>query len=1312
MEPLSRQELCKVIHLSLQRNITNNAAVVFNQTGPWHLLRRNEWIRNSDNNRHRDIHANRIKYLFRRNVGERGDMAGRWFDVFAPLSAYTVNGTLDLQTYPNLIYSLNGSGLATAGSGGILTVSNGGTFAGIVSGAGGRTVAGGTLILSGANTYFGATLVSAGTLQAGGSNVFAPLSAYTVNGTLALQTYPNTIDSLYGSGLVTTGSGGILTVSNGGTFAGIVSGSRRTDRRGRNNDSFRSKYLLRRKRRRSAGTLQGNTTSLQRNITNNAAVVFNQTGTGTYSGVMSGSGTLTTIGAGTITLTGSNTYSGATLVSAGTLQAGGANVFAPLSAYTVNGTLALQTYPNTIDSLYGSGLVTTGAGGILTVSNGGNFGGAITGSGAVTLAGGILNLYGTNSYTGGTLVSAGTLALSGNGSLSSTGAMDVASGATFDISAITSASTQVGDLTGPGTVNLGSNNLTAGRATPSVTFGGTLIGSGSFTKTGSGTLTLSGTNSYTGGTTLAQGVLSISQDNNLGGAAGNITASGGTLQTTSSFSSNRGISITGSNTAFIDPDAGATLTLNGVISGPAGSLAMTGAGMLVLTGTNTYSGTTIISNGTLSISTLSNLGHSSNLTFSGSGGTIQFANTFGSFIPVTLNANGTFDTQGNSVTDAQSINGGGRLTITGAGGLLILSGSNSYSGGTLVSAGTLQGDTDSLQGNITNNSIVIFDQTADGTYAGIMSGTGMLKSIGPAVLTLSGTNSYFGGTKVALGTLQGTTTSLQGDIINNAEVIFNQSGNGIYAGKMSGAGTLIKTGAGTVNLTGDNSGFSGTAQISQGTLAVNNIFDGSITIEGGTLAGVGPTGSVTVTSGSISPGNSIGTLTIDGTYTQSAGTTYDVEVNSLGQSDRIAVIGTATLNGYVDVLPLGGYAPNTPYTILSATGGLTGSFHVLNGPLYTLSYTSNDVILRILQSIFAQQVTTGNQKQVAQQWDSLTTYTPDQAAIQSALLQLTPVELGNAFDQMSGQQYTSLIYIAQESTQRFVRSIFYPLCQRVSQCCNDSCENRYKLWISGEGGKSKQQGDINSKGYRNHHWNVSLGAHKRIASMGNLGVAFFYEHNDVNFPLGGNGRFQTYLGALYGSFQNERCYFLSEFLGGWSRDIVKRRIAFSTIDFTAQSSPYVGQATFYKELGLNFFFGCVGLQPFVAFEYEYYHRQHVEEKDGDSINLNVLKKSVNTYNSFLGLHLAGKLAHQLTLGADISWERRFNFPQDKIRAAFQDFGQQFRIVGFKKSRDIGFVSVNLLEEFAKTASIFGEISGELAKHYSSYEFTGGLSMKW
>ncbi|MCB1068665.1 MAG: autotransporter-associated beta strand repeat-containing protein, partial [Simkania sp.] len=93
----------------------------------------------------------------------------------------------------------------------------------------------------------------------------------------------------------------------------------------------------------------------------------------------------------------------------------------------------------------------------------------------------------------------------------------------------------------------------------------------------------------------------------------------------------------------------------------------------------------------------------------------------------------------------------------------------------------LQGTTTSLQGSIVNDTAVIFNQSTDGTYAGSISGSGSLTKLGSGTVILTGANSYSGGTTVIAGTLQCNSGSLSGDTLNNAAVVFNQTSDGTYA---------------------------------------------------------------------------------------------------------------------------------------------------------------------------------------------------------------------------------------------------------------------------------------------------------------------------------------------------------------------------------------------------------------------------------------------------------------------------------------------------------------------------------------------------
>ncbi len=234
---------------------------------------------------------------------------------------------------------------------------------------------------------------------------------------------------------------------------------------------------------------------------------------------------------------------------------------------------------------------------------------------------------------------------------------------------------------------------------------------------------------------------------------------------------------------------------------------------------------------------------------------------------------------------------GGRWAIIKDGaGTAVLTGETSLSGGADVNAGVLQINAGRLSGSILNNASVVFAQTIDGTYSGNMSGSGSLIKSGPGSLRLIGTNSYRGGTVVAAGNLIGDTASLQGFINNNAIVTFDQPFDGTYDGSMVGAGRLIKNGPGKLSLPRRLE--VGDTLVIAGALAVQNQLISNVTVaKGAALSGVGRiSGNIINLGGKVEPGNSIGELTVNGNVTWDSGT-FVVEVGPSGASDRITVEG-------------------------------------------------------------------------------------------------------------------------------------------------------------------------------------------------------------------------------------------------------------------------------------------------------------------------------------------------------------------------------------------------------------------------------------
>ncbi|WP_170207569.1 autotransporter-associated beta strand repeat-containing protein [Luteibacter pinisoli] len=302
---------------------------------------------------------------------------------------------------------------------------------------------------------------------------------------------------------------------------------------------------------------------------------------------------------------------------------------------------------------------------------------------------------------------------------------------------------------GPSIIRVGDG--TAAGAGMTATIDATLAGTGGLQKEDFGTLVLNGINTYTGGTAVNAGTLAIASDANLGDAAGGLAIDGATLRTTGVISSARAVTI---NQGGATLDTLADLSLTGVVDG-AGGLTKTAAGMLTLTGNNSYAGGTSINGGTLSVASDANLGNAAGA-LSLSGGTLQNAGAFTSARGVTLGAGGgTFNTQAD-LTLSGTIAGPGALAKAGN-STLVLAADETYAGGTTIGAGVLQlgngGTAGSVSGPVVDNGTLVFNRSDTFTLAGLVSGTGTVEQRGSGTTVLTGTNSYTGSTAVRGGAL-------------------------------------------------------------------------------------------------------------------------------------------------------------------------------------------------------------------------------------------------------------------------------------------------------------------------------------------------------------------------------------------------------------------------------------------------------------------------------------------------------------------------------------------------------------------------------
>jgi len=604
---------------------------------------------------------------------------------------------------------------------------------------------------------------------------------------------------------------------------------------------------------------------------------------GSIGAILAGSAAVTKAGTGTVVLSAANTFTGTTTVSGGTLNIQNASALGATNGGTVvsnNSTLALQ------------GGISAGAGEALTIAGGST----------------LRNVSGSNTYAGPI-----TFANSGSSNAiifsSDAGTLTLASFATN----ATLSSARLLEVTGSG------NTLVTGR------FTGT--GVSTVTKNGSGTLTLANTNfDVAGGFIVNSGALALATNNALG-ATRAVVVNGGTVDI-GAFNNTVG-AVTLTNGTI----AGSTGVLsgtsyaveNGTISailGGSGSLTKSGNGTVTLSGTNTYSGGSLVSAGVLSGETASLQGS------------------------ITNNAAVIFN-QATNGTYASVLSGSGTLLKTNV-GTLILTGANTQSGGTTIGQGTLQigngGSTGSLAGDITNNGTLAYNLTGASTQSTVISGSGTVTKAGAGTVTLSGANTYSGGTLVSAGVLAGDTTSLQGNITNDATTTFSQATNGTYAGTMSGSGALTKSGAGTVTLSASNS-YDGATTVSAGALTLSNGSAlGSAT--GGTTVAAGGTlqvqGGITIDGEALTLNGGASTTTLRNI---SDNNTYNGTITINSGTNRIdSDAGLLTLSSFAGTLSstrslLVGGAGNTTFSG-SFTGSSSGTMTKDGAGTLTLSATN------------------------------------------------------------------------------------------------------------------------------------------------------------------------------------------------------------------------------------------------------------------------------------------------------------------------------------------------------------------------------------
>ncbi|MGV0963539.1 MAG: autotransporter-associated beta strand repeat-containing protein, partial [Polynucleobacter sp.] len=697
--------------------------------------------------------------------------------------------------------------------------------------------------------------------------------------------------------------------------------------------------------------------------------VANSTATGSY-GVWLNNATIGNSSATALTI---NATSNANVVSnsfvmeaTSALTAGGPISVNGSALVFTAGTITTSTNTGDITltgNLSGAANFVVAANRAITINQSGptSYSGCISGSSAqlIKSGSGALTFSGANTYSGATNVTAGTLIVSG--SLSDSTAVNVSSGAVYNVSA----SDTIGSFAGVGTINLGSGyTLTAFGDNSSLVFAGAIAGAGGLTKVGTGTLTLSGTDTYTGGTTVNNGTLQVGNAGTTGSlGGGNIAVSNANL--TFNYSAGSYTVGNATNTAYV--------TLNN-------ATVNVSSGNVTLAGYSTTSGTGVGA----SMNTAVNLSGTNNLSAASGASLNLLGISTGTYAhSIALQANSTLNTSGAVTLTANASSGVGthwamgiyaNTSINAASGsalqINVTQTANDWgviqygaapitatSGNVTFNISALSGDLTASTGASTiSPSFTSTNGTLTFNFAGVTATSGALylngtasmnaTSTGNIVINGSGSSNIYLAAGASFATGAGNLT-INAPINTNGNTLTlsGGAGNVTLNGIISGSGNLTQNSSGVTALTAANT-YTGTTNVSAGTLLVNgSLADGNI---------------VNITSGAtynVSSTDTIGSFVGAGTI--NLGTGYTLTANAITSATTyagvIAGAGNLVVNGS-STLTLTGTDTYTGNTTISAgtlqigNGTTVGSIANTNAIINngTLAYNHSDALTQSL----------------------------------------------------------------------------------------------------------------------------------------------------------------------------------------------------------------------------------------------------------------------------------------------------------------------------------------------------------------------------
>jgi autotransporter-associated beta strand protein len=615
----------------------------------------------------------------------------------------------------------------------------------------------------------------------------------------------------------------------------------------------------------------------------------------------------------------------------------------------------------------------------------------------------------------------------------------------------------------------------------------------------------------------------------------------------------------------------------------------------------------------------------------------------------------------------------------------------------------------------------------------------------------------------------GTTGTIIGNVLDRGTLNFNRSDAVTYGGIISDTGRVQQNGSGTLTLSGLNT-YTGATNVNAGTLSVNgSIASSSLTTvnAGGTLGGNGTVGNTAINGGTLAPGNSIGTLAVQGNLVFTAAASYMVEV-SPANADRTNVTGTATLGGaMVKASFAAGTYVNKQYTILNATGGISGTFNTLaNTDLpanfkSSLSYDSNNAYLNLALNFIPPPGSglNANQQSAA---NAIVGFFNSNGGIPLVFGGLTPAGLTQiSGETATGSQQTTFnamglfmglmtdpfiggrgdpvgggagapqfaeesdaanAYAATGKPRSNSERDAYAAVYRKAPIAADPFIQRWSVWAAGYGGSQTTDGNavLGSNNTRSSIGGVAVGADYRFSPYTLAGFAL--AGGATNFSVNGlgSGRSDLFQAGAFVRHNVGAAYLTGALAYGWQDITTDRTVTIAGTDLLRaqfNANAFSGRA----EGGYRFltpWIGGIGLTPyaagqFVTFDLPAYAEQAIA--GANTFALSYAAKSVTDTRSELGLRSDKSYPMQngiFTLRGRAAWAHDFNTDR-AITPTLQTLpGTAFVVNGAAPAHDAALVTASAEMKWLNGISLAGTFEGEFSDVTRSYAGKGVVRYAW